>query len=381
MRTPSEHVASDGTTSWKVRYRLAGRQSSMTFYGATGKAGATKFCKALDSVGPERALAYLHETTDAGGPEDVTLDQWAARYIRSLTGITDGTRETYTRIYRRCWHQALGHLPLRLVDRERIAAQVNALSAKRADKTVRNAHGLIAAMLQVAVVDGYIPANPCKGIRLPRRTSHETTEHRYLTQGEFQQLLARIPEHYRPLVMLLVGSGMRWGEAEALTVSDLDLTTATVRISKAAKWSGCYTRPVGPPKTPKSRRTIALPVQVVDLLRPLVHGRAGNAQLFRSVNGCGLRHHTFYDVWKVACDQSRLQPRPRIHDLRHTHVAWLIASNVPLPVIQARLGHESITTTIDTYGHLLPDLQAAAAYAASVALGDVKPRLVESLAG
>ena len=44
----------------------------------------------------------------------------------------------------------------------------------------------------------------------------------------------------------------------------------------------------------------------------------------------------------------------RFHDLRHTHVAWLIAGGTPLPHIQARLGHESITTTIDTYGHLLP---------------------------
>jgi hypothetical protein len=44
----------------------------------------------------------------------------------------------------------------------------------------------------------------------------------------------------------------------------------------------------------------------------------------------------------------------RIHDVRHTHVSWLIAGGLPLPNIQARLGHESITTTIDTYGHLMP---------------------------
>lgn len=44
---------------------------------------------------------------------------------------------------------------------------------------------------------------------------------------------------------------------------------------------------------------------------------------------------------------------PRIHDLRHTHTSWLIAGKVPPPVIQARLGHESITTTVDRYGHLL----------------------------
>jgi hypothetical protein len=54
------------------------------------------------------------------------------------------------------------------------------------------------------------------------------------------------------------------------------------------------------------------------------------------------------------CLRSRLCRRRHNHDLRHTHVAWLVAGGAPLPHIQARLGHESITTTIDTYGHLLP---------------------------
>jgi integrase len=66
---------------------------------------------------------------------------------------------------------------------------------------------------------------------------------------------------------------------------------------------------------------------------------------------------------------SLADPRPRIHDLPHTHVALLVAAGVSLPVIQARLGHERFTTAIDTYGSLLPDLQIAAADAASRALG------------
>jgi len=67
--------------------------------------------------------------------------------------------------------------------------------------------------------------------------------------------------------------------------------------------------------------------------------------------------------------------RPRIHDLRHTHVSWLIAAGVTPAVIQARLGHESITTTIDRYGHLFPDAQQAAADAASLAFGRIRPAL------
>ncbi|MFH8747490.1 tyrosine-type recombinase/integrase [Streptomyces rimosus] len=54
-----------------------------------------------------------------------------------------------------------------------------------------------------------------------------------------------------------------------------------------------------------------------------------------------------------AANTADLTKRPRIHDLRHTHAPWLIADKVRLPVIQGRLGHESITTTVDRYGHLL----------------------------
>jgi integrase len=60
---------------------------------------------------------------------------------------------------------------------------------------------------------------------------------------------------------------------------------------------------------------------------------------------------------------------PTIHDMRHTHASWLIAQGIPLPYIQARLGHESITTTVNTYGHLVADAhdQMASAIAGTLA--------------
>ena len=63
-------------------------------------------------------------------------------------------------------------------------------------------------------------------------------------------------------------------------------------------------------------------------------------------------------------DAQRLTKRPRVHDLRHTHASWMIAAGTDLFVLQRRLGHESITTTTETYAHLLPDQQRAAADAA-----------------
>src|SRR5690606_12851474 len=71
------------------------------------------------------------------------------------------------------------------------------------------------------------------------------------------------------------------------------------------------------------------------------------------------------------CESLGLTPLtrvPTIHDLRHTHASWLIARGVPLPYIQARLGHESITTTVNTYGHLVADAHDQMASAIALTL-------------
>ncbi len=95
--------------------------------------------------------------------------------------------------------------------------------------------------------------------------------------------------------------------------------------------------------------------------------------MFTTRDGRVVHHANFRQrVWLPALERAPGVPRLRIHDLRHTHVAWLIAAGIPLPVIQRRLGHESIKTTVDTYGHLAPDLQRQAAATANAALAPLE---------
>lgn len=351
----------DGSRSYYVRLRdprRQNKQTSATFY---TKPEAEKFCRVVDVLGPARALDDLDRDLDVAN--EPTLDDWAARHFAALTGITDGTRVSYQRIYARTWQPPLGAMRLSTITREDVGAAVNHLTSS--DKTVRNAWGVLAGIMKAATRARLVTDNPCDGVRLPRRTEHERVEHRYLTVADFHTLIEATPGHWRPLVWMLAGTGMRWGELEALNVGDVDLADQrlgpVVRIAKSVKWDPSKAvRDVGPTKTRKSRRTVTLPNEVVEQLRPLIDRPRGH-RLFLPPRGGPLRHKTFYtDIWVRAAGVVP-EPRPRIHDLRHTHVAWLIAAGVPLPVIQARLGHEKITTTIDTYGHLLPDLQAAAA--------------------
>ena len=372
----------DGTPRYFVRIRdprdgaKRGTWSSRTF--AT-EPEAARFARDVEQYGAQWALDEYDRREAEDG--ELTLDRWAVAHFEALTSANAATINRYRRLYDKHWSPRLGHMRLSTITRRDVARALNEVAGK--DKTVLNAWGVLTHMLKMAAVDGLIEKSPTIGVRPARRSDHTTEEHRYLTHAELWRVLDATPAYWRPLVLFLAGTGCRWGEAAALEVGDVDLNAAVVRITKAEKQDpeNPSRRIVGPTKSRKSRRTITLPPEVVDSLRPLVTGRARKARVFLPPNGGPLRHKTFYyDIWQRKSLGVREQPgrskptrtledpQPRIHDLRHSHVAWLIAAGAPLPVIQARLGHEKITTTIDTYGHLLPDLQKAAAEAASVVL-------------
>jgi integrase len=98
-----------------------------------------------------------------------------------------------------------------------------------------------------------------------------------------------------------------------------------------------------------------VPDAVFEALAPLMEGKRPDDLIFLSPRGKRVRSGNFYNnVWKPLMDtiEPLIHKRPRVHDLRHTYASWAIQSGVPLPVVQRQLGHEHITTTIETYTHL-----------------------------
>jgi integrase len=227
-------------------------------------------------------------------------------------------------------------------------------------KTITNKHGFLAGALNAAVTAGHIPANPCTGMGMPR--DDDPREMVFLTREQFTHLLSHVTEYWQPMVEFLVASGARWGEAAALRPSDVNYDEGTVRISRSWKQdhhAGGYR--LGATKTRKGNRTINVPKSTLDKLD------YSNEFLFVNRDGGPVRSQGFSArVWAKAVvrawplvdadgkpvkDRSKIL-RPRIHDLRHTNASWLIQAGAPLPVVQQHLGHESITTTVNTYGHL-----------------------------
>ncbi|MFQ5967852.1 MAG: site-specific integrase [Acidimicrobiia bacterium] len=151
-------------------------------------------------------------------------------------------------------------------------------------------------------------------------------------------------------------TGLRFGEVTGLTVDNLNLLHRQLRVvNQLTEVKGELTlSPIL--KTKSSRRTIKLPAFLVDELAFHIK-RFPSASVFSSAEGRPPRRSNFYRrVWRP--------PAPhgvRFHDHRHSHAAMLIANGQHPKVIQERLGHTSIKTTLDVYGHLYDGLDEAAA--------------------
>ncbi|WP_344251015.1 tyrosine-type recombinase/integrase, partial [Isoptericola hypogeus] len=307
MPAPTFHRAKDGSESWKVRFREGGRGSRQTSRTFTTERGATAFAKLLSDVGPARALAILEarDHTKEGTP---TVAQWCTHHIDNLSGVGESTLTTYRGHVRNDLGE-LGPLPVDAVLPEDIARWVNTMAKEtvRGDKpisgkTIANRHSFVSGAFKRAVRSGLIPANPCDGTRLPR-TEREPMV--FLTHEEYTRFLGCFSPRWQPLVTILFSTGLRWGEATALRVGDIDLNRATLTVERA--WKRDAT--VGPPKSKKSRRPIALAPEVVDVLTPLVEGRAGYAYVFTNAAKEPVRHRTFSkEAWAPAVRLANGEP-------------------------------------------------------------------------
>lgn len=373
---------------WRVMYRVDGAQRTDLF---TTHDDALRHKQRVERLGGEAARAVLDalEGTATPSAADVILEDYAKATVTARDGITDGTRVDYLRMVANHIHGTLlGALPLQAVTRTACATWVRGLHG--AAKTRRNYHALLSSILSQAVDDGLIPANPAHGIKIA--DTDAPTRRVFLTAGESAVLVAAIPQHYQPLVITLLHTGMRFGEATALLVGDVDLDAPTpvAYVRRAWKRSGHGTATqVGAPKTAAGIRTVSLGTGVVAAIAPLVDGRPADELVFTTTTGKAIQHSHFNArVWKPTIERLNartdadgnpkapaLAKRPGIHSLRHTHASALIQTGVPLTVIQHRLGHESIQTTSDVYGHLAPDALAVTARAIDAWMVQVTPEL------
>jgi len=240
-----------------------------------------------------------------------------------------------------------------------------ALSAR----SVLHLHRLLHNALSYAVKQGIIGRNVCEAVDPPRVRQKQM---KALTAEDVNRLLEASRETlYYPIFHLAIFTGMRRSELLGLRWCDVDLDMATLSVTQVKHCLGGGKIVFEEPKTEKSRRQIALsPVAVIALREHRQRQEGEHLMLgtkmtdddlvFTNPDGTQLLPasvtHAFIKIIR------RLGLKGvRFHDLRHTHATLLLRQGVNIKALQERLGHSTITTTLDIYAHVTPGMQKEAA--------------------
>lgn len=331
----------------------------------------------------EQRMADLLHQLDTGTfmkPGKVTLGQFLERWLKeyALPNLSPRTAEGYESIIRIHLVPQLGAILLTQLRPEHIQkCYSEVLAVGRCNGpgglnplTVRHHHMTLHRALQVAVKWGLIPRNPADAIDPPK---YQRADMKIMTEDDIETFLetARNTPYYTCFYLALF-TGMRRSEFLALRWSDVDLIMGQVSVSRSIHQLRDNSLIFRSTKTAKGRRTIALPPSAIMALRAhketqeaiyqKINGAppAEDSMVFCHVDGTALKPDTVSSAWAVLAARAGLKGI-RLHDARHTHASLMLKQGIHPKIVQERLGHASIQTTLDTYSHVAPGLQEAAA--------------------
>jgi integrase len=301
--------------------------------------------------------------------------------------LSPTTARRYTGILNTYLLPAFGTTPLNKIDHERVQRYVTGLAntqktdedgnttPRHAPGTVRNVYAVLRTALAKGVRLGMLKANPCTNIDLPRARREEML---FLTADEVRSVAEHIDPRYRVLVYTAAYTGLRAGELAALQRRDVDLLRGVLHVRRALKDVNGKLE-LGPTKT-HAQRTVSLPAFLKNMLTEHMQGDipsspAADAYVFTMKGGGPLRHGLVYGRYFKRAVRGHTDKRGneypgalaehlhglRWHDLRHTCAALSIAAGAHPKLIASRLGHSTITITLDRYGHLFPSMEEALA--------------------
>lgn len=341
------HVQKRGASRWRARYR-----------GPDGRERSRTFDRRGDA---ERWVANMEVAKARGVWVDPALGRstfaaWATEWAATLVDVRPSTRDRDLRAVRVHLVPHFGAVPLAKITNpmvKRFVAEMLA-TGDHSPATVRKVGQILAKVMRSAVDAGLIARSPCDRVRLPaegRREMH------FLTAEQVSRLATAVGPDWEALVYTAAYSGLRWGELAGLRPARIDFGRRTITVveqlnelSGQLEW--------GPPKTAAGRRAVSIPGALAKMLAdhldrdPVV--RSG--LVFPTPLGEPMRRSNFARrVWAPATRALGFAGL-RFHDLRHTAVALAISQGAHPKALQERMGHSSVTVTLDRYGHLYDGL-------------------------
>lgn len=380
MATITKYTDTRGKTLYRVNYRTPERKQT-TKRGFITKRAAQDFAATVH-VSKLRG-EYIDESEGK-----VTVGSLGVGWLARQTHLKASSARTVDVAWR--VHVAPRWAEVRIADIRHSAVQqwVSDMSAKSGPVTVIRAFGVFASILDEAVKDRRLIANPARGVKLPRKGK---AEHSYLTDDQVWHFAREAGPAKGAIVLVLAYCGLRWGELAALRVSDVDMLRRRIHVRRNAVNVGGKVV-VGTPKT-HELRTMTFPKFLTEPLAAACAGKARDALVFPNARGDYAKSpgaRTWFSHAVARCIEATAELRavevdsigaaetlefPRVtpHDLRHTAASLAVSAGANVKAVQKMLGHASAAMTLDTYADLFDsDAEAVAdAHDSRVSQGDV----------
>ena len=302
----------------------------------------------------ETVAAFLHRW----------LTEHAAPRVTART--TNSYRQTVT-----IFSELIGGLRLRDLRPDHIASALAEYQSRgRTGRTAQKHFTVLKGALAQAVRLGLLPRNPADAVSRPRAEHHEMQT---VDAETIQRILSECgDEEFRRLIYVAIQTGLRAGELLGLRWDDIDWENGQIHVQRARNSfeRGGFAEPKA-----HSRRSVAISIGTLDALREHRVAQAerrlslGDVFVFPRVDGAAGTVESLSRRWRALSDRLGLTGL-RFHDLRHTSATLALKARVHPKVVQERLGHSSIRITLDTYSHVLPNMQREAAEA----LDSIVPR-------
>ena len=364
--------------AWEIRFDGG--------YDADGKRVQKSITVKGTKAEAQRQLRGLLATHDKGIPintSKLTVAEYLERWLRDyvIPNTRPRTSEGYKGIIRRYLLPALGHIQLAKLQ----PADLQGMEARLLDKglsprTVLHTHRVLFTALKHAVKWGLIWRNPAEAVNTPKAAPKEALIPNADGVTSILELAKETP--YHALLHFLAFTGCRRGEAVGLRWQDVDLDNSTASIVQTLHRVLGRGLVIQPPKSAKGRRAIALDAETLAVLRAhrtqqLEHRlRMGEAYqdqglVFADPLGRPLDPNEATRTFRTLARRTGLEG-VRLHDLRHFHASALLQAGTHPKIVQERLGHATISVTLDTYSHVLPGLQEQAATAFATIMSKAK---------
>jgi integrase len=330
----------------------------------------------------EKRLSELLTQLDTGifmKPAKTTLTEFLESWLKDYAwpNLSPRTAEGYEYIIRRHLIPGLGNIILTRIKPEHLQRYYSEkLACGRYDgkgglsaRSARHHHMVLHSAMETAVKWGLIARNPVDAVNPPRVQRHDSKM--WDEDNILLFLEAAKDSLYYPIFYLALFTGMRRSELLALCWCDIDFLFCQISVRRSMHHLKDGRIIFRQPKTTQGNRTVALPPSAVLVLKHYREKReterimlgkplSNDDLVFSHIDGTPLLPDTITHAWIKLVRSTGLK-NIRLHDARHSHASLMLKQGIHPKVVQERLGHSSIQVTLDTYSHVAPGLQEAAA--------------------